>query len=213
MPSNVYFISDTHFGHSKMMKYCGRPFASVEEMDEGLISKWNARVPPTGTVYHLGDFAFRNHEDYLRRLNGRIHLILGNHDHRKTIKRIRHLFASVDKYQKVKIEGQKIMLFHYSIRGCWDSAHWGSWHLYGHSHGNLPDPANITEMAGMDHHGDGGRPNLSFDVGVDSAHTNYTPLSFEEVKAMMLKRMEAWKEATGEEEYPWDKLKRKRSTR
>lgn len=81
----TYFTSDTHFGHANIIKYCGRPFASVEEMDEELIYRWNSTVDPGDTVWHLGDFALvRNDLDrlrgYVERLNGKKLLLLGNHD-------------------------------------------------------------------------------------------------------------------------------------
>jgi calcineurin-like phosphoesterase family protein len=56
----VFFTSDTHFGHANIIKYCGRPFASVEEMNRELIARWNAVVGPRDTVYHLGDRAWEN---------------------------------------------------------------------------------------------------------------------------------------------------------
>lgn len=52
-----FFTSDTHFGHVNIILYCNRPFASVLEMNEQVIARWNDRVGPRDTVYHLGDFA------------------------------------------------------------------------------------------------------------------------------------------------------------
>lgn len=78
-----YITSDTHFGHANIIKYCQRPFASVEEMDETLISNWNSVVKPADCVYHLGDFSLGKAENvakYLARLQGRIVLVRGNHD-------------------------------------------------------------------------------------------------------------------------------------
>src|SRR5687767_6005129 len=81
---NTFFTSDTHWGHKNIIKFCSRPYASVEEMDEAMITNWNDRVRPGDTVYHLGDFTFYRREDQQRRiidsLNGNIKLILGNHD-------------------------------------------------------------------------------------------------------------------------------------
>ena len=82
---NIWFTSDTHFGHARILEYCKdtRPFDSVSAMDEALIATWNKQVRPDDTVYHLGDFAFKDAEHTLRllkRLHGRIHLIYGNHD-------------------------------------------------------------------------------------------------------------------------------------
>ena len=80
----IWFISDTHFGHANIIRYCNRPFASVQEMDETLVANWNAVVQPDDTVWHLGDFALVKGADvleqYRSRLNGQINLILGNHD-------------------------------------------------------------------------------------------------------------------------------------
>lgn len=54
----VFFTSDTHFGHSNIIKYCNRPFKDKDEMNETLISNWNKVVPEDGIVIHCGDFAF-----------------------------------------------------------------------------------------------------------------------------------------------------------
>lgn len=80
-----WFISDTHFSHTNILKFEGekRPFSSIEEHDEELIRRWNNRVLPGDTVLHLGDVAFKpatSLEDILPRLNGRKTLIPGNHD-------------------------------------------------------------------------------------------------------------------------------------
>ena len=80
----TFFTSDTHFNHANVIKYCGRPFASSDEMNREMIARWNATVGPEDTVYHLGDFAlgrFAEAPTILRRLNGtRKILVLGNHD-------------------------------------------------------------------------------------------------------------------------------------
>jgi calcineurin-like phosphoesterase family protein len=80
--NKVWFTSDTHFWHARIIQFCQRPFASVDEMNEKLIANWNAVVVPDDTVYHLGDFsmAARPVELYVPRLNGQIHLVMGNHD-------------------------------------------------------------------------------------------------------------------------------------
>lgn len=80
----MFFTSDTHFGHANIIKYCARPFASVQEMNRELLARWNAVVGPRDTVYHLGDFALGKESEtpaFLRKLNGsRKILIRGNHD-------------------------------------------------------------------------------------------------------------------------------------
>lgn len=79
----TFFTSDQHFGHFNIIRLCSRPFGTVEEMDEALLSKWNAKVKADDIVYILGDLFFRaaKIEPILKALNGRKHLIVGNHDH------------------------------------------------------------------------------------------------------------------------------------
>lgn len=79
----TFFTSDHHFGHKNILEYekDARPFNTVEEMNEQLITNWNNTVRPKDIIYHLGDFAFgRSNIDIAARLNGRKRLILGNHD-------------------------------------------------------------------------------------------------------------------------------------
>lgn len=81
----VWCISDTHFGHKNIIGYTDRPFNSVEEMDETLITNWNAQVGQDDIVIHCGDFGFLPRGEiakYIARLNGNIILIMGNHDTR-----------------------------------------------------------------------------------------------------------------------------------
>jgi len=80
-----YVISDTHFGHTRMLEeaYEARPFASVEEMDAIMVANWNKVVKNGDVIYHLGDFALATRErkrDLLEQLNGYKILIMGNHD-------------------------------------------------------------------------------------------------------------------------------------
>ncbi|MEY2701981.1 MAG: phage Bobb, partial [Bacteroidota bacterium] len=61
----IFFTSDTHFFHEKMIDYekTSRSFSSVEEMDEILISNWNSKITDNDIVYHLGDFSFGNEKE------------------------------------------------------------------------------------------------------------------------------------------------------
>lgn len=81
----IFFTSDTHFGHARIIELSGRPFADVAEMNDAIVERWNSVVSPDDTVYHLGDVALGPIMDSLAniaRLNGRIVLIDGNHDRR-----------------------------------------------------------------------------------------------------------------------------------
>lgn len=82
-----YIISDNHFNHEAIIGYESRPFASVKEMNEYMIKKWNSVISNKDTIYHVGDFAWGNFEAVqaiLSRLNGRKILIKGNHDEHKS---------------------------------------------------------------------------------------------------------------------------------
>lgn len=150
-----FFTSDTHFGHANIVRYCNRPFDSIEEMDEAIISNWNRVVSKSDTVYHLGDFSFKDPFIYKKRLNGKIVLIRGNHDHK--FKNLQKIFDSVYDLLSLKLHGYYLVLSHYSMR-VWDRSHYNSYNIYGHSHGRLPEYGK------------------SYDVGVDS--NNYTPINF-----------------------------------
>jgi calcineurin-like phosphoesterase family protein len=85
---NVFFISDTHFGHEKTCTTFKnkdgtplRPFSDAQEMDEEMVKRWNEVVRPEDKIYHLGDVTIKhNNLPILDRLNGQKRLIRGNHD-------------------------------------------------------------------------------------------------------------------------------------
>lgn len=77
---NIWLTADTHFGHANIIRYCDRPFASVEEMDAVLVERWNAAVKPGDHVYHLGDVFFGKGWENLDLLHGKKRLVAGNHD-------------------------------------------------------------------------------------------------------------------------------------
>lgn len=165
------FTSDSHFGHENIIKYCNRPFKNTHEMDEAMITNWNSVVSDGDTVYHLGDFAFGSgvtieyaHSCY-KRLNGNIEFVEGNHE--ELLKKVladRGQLGRLTKYREVKVQNQKIVLFHYGMR-TWQHDLRGVWHLYGHSH------------AGLKPYG------KSCDIGVDC--WDFTPVSFEKLKLFM----------------------------
>lgn len=82
--SRIYFISDTHFGHNNIIKYCSRPYSDVETMENEIIKNWNTVVTKRDKVYHLGDFSMcikkKEVERIYSRLNGIKVLVKGNHD-------------------------------------------------------------------------------------------------------------------------------------
>lgn len=81
--SKIFFISDLHFNHNNIIKYCNRPYETVNEMNEDLIRRWNSVVGNDDTVWFLGDLGFGRKEDVrslVQRLNGHKKMIMGNHD-------------------------------------------------------------------------------------------------------------------------------------
>ena len=58
-PENTFFTSDTHFGHKNIIRFCKRPFETVDIMDPKLVDAWNSVVKKNSVVFHLGDFTFR----------------------------------------------------------------------------------------------------------------------------------------------------------
>ena len=171
---NVFFTSDTHFGHANVIKYSERPWPDVEAMNEGLIANWNSVIGKDDAVYHLGDFTLTNRveliQSWLSRLNGQIRLVRGNHD--TWLRRIDEV-AAADRIKWVKdyaertfdLDGEryKIVLCHFPLM-FWNGSHHGSFHLHGHCHGNANHlNTNVRRL----------------DVGVDP--NNWKPLSLREV--------------------------------
>jgi len=179
-PDKTFFVSDTHFGHANIIKFCNRPFDNVDEMDREMIRRWNAVVPENGIVWHLGDIG-KGNPYYLRsvieRLNGTKKLILGNHDRKKwlgqTIDQVLDQFDFVGHYAELQVGKQHIVVSHYPIES-WNWARHKSWNLHGHCHGTVRARG------------------LRMDVGVDGHPPDiqavYTPWSFHEIARIMAKR-------------------------
>ncbi|MDU1890082.1 MAG: metallophosphoesterase family protein [Dysgonomonas sp.] len=173
----IWFTSDTHFGHKNIIKFSERPFVDVDEMNETMIQRWNEVVGENDIVYHLGDFAFLTAgklRQIISRLNGKICLIKGNHD--ESVSSCSECFEWIKDYYELIVDDEEayrckrlIVLLHYPLRE-WNGSHHGTWHLYGHVHGETEDDEK----------------SLSFDVGVD-CH-NFYPLSYQDVKDIMSKK-------------------------
>ena len=77
--SDIWIISDTHFFHENIGRYCNRP----ENWQDLIINNWNDLIAPDEQVLHLGDFALgkkMNFELLTGSLKGKLFLIRGNHD-------------------------------------------------------------------------------------------------------------------------------------
>jgi calcineurin-like phosphoesterase family protein len=198
----IFFTSDLHCYHKNkhggIVSICNRPYPDVDTMTQDLINKNNEIVTDSDEVWDLGDLAYRcspwDVTQVLRELNGKRHIILGNHDQPLRLAYKKGLikdFISSGKIEiiggeeaiydkslivakQITIDGQRIVMSHYAYR-TWPSAFRGTILLYGHSHGNLPEPFF-----------------KSFDVGVDK--NNFYPWSWEKIKTKIEKIVETFKE-------------------
>lgn len=178
--TKVFFTSDTHFGHSNIIKYCQRPFNSAEHMDEVLISNWNEVVSPQDIVFHLGDFCFGSDKEWikiLQRLNGTKYLILGNHDLKKIANsnQIKDYFADINMQMRVVVDKQKMLLNHYPFL-CFEGGYQNVWQLFGHVHSS-------KHSTGIDKERLVHLFPTQYDVGVDN--NNYRPVSFAQVSQII----------------------------
>lgn len=121
-----YFTSDLHFYHKNVIKYCTRPYADVNEMNEMLIKNWNEVVRPEDEVYIMGDMFFcgsAKAEDILNRLMGTKILILGNHDwDLMKPHRIERFKITAVKSMTLEIDGQTVNMSHFPYLGGGDSS-------------------------------------------------------------------------------------------
>lgn len=163
----IWFTSDLHFNHAKIIDLCKRPFGSVVEMNEKLIEAWNSRVDNADEVHVLGDFAFwykdaQSLDDIFYRLNGEKHLVVGNHDEQNA-KVLRLPWKTQKQISHVRYGEQRFVLCHFPLESWWHAER-GVLHLHGHCHGSLRR-----------------RVPHRFDVGVDVLGHFFTPLSAPEL--------------------------------
>jgi calcineurin-like phosphoesterase family protein len=181
---NRFFTSDLHLGHTNILKYDPRPFATIEEHDETLIQNWNSIVKPQDRVYLLGDVTWYLRKEKiietLNRLHGRIYLIRGNHDKLMDRPGIRERFNIRENLMILKFKGEGIVrpggtlhvsLCHYAMRRWLNSHRPDSWCLHGHSHGNLEDKGGLI-----------------MDVG--TMLSQFHPIPWEVIVKVMKKRIE-----------------------
>ncbi len=177
----IWLTSDTHYNHDNCIKYCNRPFDSVEKMDQSLIDNVNQLVAPSDTLYHLGDFCFPRKDPNLiqsfrERINCKeVHLLIGNHEQMGGIDQYDYsdvyykTFTSVRDLTTIQISRrQTLTLCHYAMR-TWPRSHQGSFHCHGHSHNGL-NPEGL----------------LRLDVGVDAQ--GFKPISLDEVVKILTHR-------------------------
>jgi len=141
----IYIISDTHFGHKNIIRYCDRPYLSAEEMDKALINNWQKTVSPSDTVIHVGDFAFAKlarRQEILAQLPGTKVLVRGNHDYGPE-EMLESGFNVVVESMTIEVGGVKYLISHHPIDP--DMARLeildsigAAFHIHGHVHNKTP---------------------------------------------------------------------------
>lgn len=169
----IWFTSDTHFGHANVLRFCDRPWESIEQMNKALVDNINARVAPSDTLYHLGDFSFKMPVEAARELRGKIrcrdiHWVPGNHDKDWSQPAVAGTFVVEPPITTLKLEnGRKVVMCHYPIMD-WPGLGHGSIHLHGHIHATKAyNEWNRSLRL------------LRYDVGVDA--NDYAPVSIDEI--------------------------------
>ena len=165
----IFLVADLHFNHMAMINFSETRshFQDVDEMNETIIENWNAVVRKKDLVYLLGDVAFssgKKTRELIKRLNGRIILIKGNHDKQKDINKYIDLLEEVVDYKEINYEygdfHYHIIMSHYPF-GSWNRSFHGSIMAHGHSHGRYKAEGKI------------------FDVGLDSEVGDFEPINIE----------------------------------
>jgi calcineurin-like phosphoesterase family protein len=162
-----FFISDTHLGHENIIKYCNRPFKSLQEMDETIIANWNNKIKKGDIVFFLGDFcltksseapnSIKRASDYYRsQLNGDIIFLKGNHDKNNQCKSIIESII-------INHGGKRIYLTHNPKFAKKEF----EWNFTGHCHGNFGTFRKLEDKSTI------------IDLSVDC--WNYTPVNINEI--------------------------------
>ena len=181
--SKTYFISDTHFNHKNIIKYCNRPFKDIEEMNRVLIENWNNTVTDFDTVFHLGDVALTSESDMkelIQKLKGKKFLIRGNHD-KKSKEFFRKVGFGFIPENPLKLNKEKLILSHKPLKDT--EIPKGYVNVHGHIHNNSLHKIN-PETNEMEYPEDLYSEKLHINVSVDVI--GFKPISLKE----LLKKVE-----------------------
>lgn len=175
----TWFTADLHLDHANIIKYCQRPFKDIEEMNYRLISNWNSRVKPEDTVFHIGDFCFKETkhkaQDFIDQLKGKIIFIKGNHDRNNGVN------TPIEDL-RITLGGKEFLLIHNPANG------WAGFYLnlVGHVHQKWKCQTFTFE----------GKTYDTFNVGVD-VH-DFHPININEI----LKEYQNWKREDDKKRHP-----------
>ena len=173
---NIYFTADLHLGHHNVLKHDNRPWTCINQHDEDITNNFIEKMPKGSLLYILGDLAWSKppFDKFMAKMKEHsinCYLIRGNHDDRVAWKhKDQFVKAYESRYLHLKKKSETIKalhLSHYPHRS-WRGSHYGTPHLYGHVHGNIPEKG------------------MSADVGV--MVRDYKPVSLLEVEAIMAKK-------------------------
>lgn len=147
-----WFWGCPHLGHKNILKLDNRPFSDIDQHDDFLIDEYNKLVDTNDMVYIMGDIAWKqsyeNYKSIFNRLKGRKQVLVGNHDGKQALIRCQKdgLIENVWDKKIIQIENDTIVLQHMPLRE-WDMFYHGSYHLYSHTHGNIPDYCKSTDTS------------------------------------------------------------------
>lgn len=181
-----FYIADLHIGHANIVRFDGRPFADVNEMNHKIIDNWNARVRTDDTVYILGDFIWAKESDwpfFVGPLAGKKILIRGNHDPRQFDSTTKHMFEEITNMKEIKDDGRHVVMCHYPMpffRGSFDPT---AFMLYGHVHQTLEYEYLLKLRKEIKANASGsGTPSGNFiNVGCMMPYMDYTPRTLDEI--------------------------------
>ncbi|MFG6080483.1 hypothetical protein ACEUZ9_001087 [Paracoccus litorisediminis] len=150
-----FYTADWHLFHEGIIRMCHRPFASVEAMNDAIISAARARVTAKDDLWILGDLAFAKGEEardavraLLLQVPGRKHFVAGNHDRggQQVMSWIRDLpWHSMHDQVEIKDEGRRVVLNHYPLI-TWPGARHGAIQMFGHVHDNWAGHRNSVNV-------------------------------------------------------------------
>ncbi len=131
--NRIWVISDTHFGHQKMEKYCGRP----KNFEEKIIKNLHRLIKPSDVLVHLGDFSIGNNQEWhnrvLKPLQCKKWLVLGNHDRKSNSFYLCNGWDFVGRYILGTWYGKDILFSHVPQ---WQSDLPFNLNIFGHFHNN-----------------------------------------------------------------------------
>lgn len=157
----TWVTSDMHFGHDKEFIWRIRGFNSVEEMNNGIIERWNSMVRPEDEVYVLGDLIMGTIDNisFVNQLNGKLHIALGNHDTQKreeAYQRLDNVVEVVPVGFKIKYKKINFIMTHWPtmIENNQETIYQTGANLYGHTHQqtNFYEDKPCVYHVGMDSH-------------------------------------------------------------